>query len=597
MKNLSLILALALAPFAFAQTTPPTATTLTYSVAPLDQAVILASTSGLAAGNVIYIDRETMAVVSVSGTTVRVNRGIAGTLTAHLAATTAYYGARTRFLSADPVGSCSAVSGVYVNPGSGNTWSCTSGAWAQQNGGGSSGSTGLADPGSNGIVKRTAPNVTGLITFSDIVALFSGCTGTEYLGVDGGCHTASGSGNAGQYAAVTYSATPTLTCTSNTANFFSIVLTGNVTSTTLSGCSSGATIFAKVTQDATGNRTFVWPANFLGAGIVDGTPSSSSIQSFAFDGTNAVAMAPMAVIGGAAGLVIPGSSSGSTALSAPATGTYGQNLPASNGTMGIFPTTPTNGDCLNASVSGGVITLADSLQPCFTASASSLGSVVYGTAGGTAQAQTVTLSPAVTSLAPGLRVCWIPSAANTATAPTLAVNSLTATTVIKAGRGGFPLGPGDLSTTGVACAMYDGTAFELQTAQSSTSVVRGNTAASVAASTTFYSPFNSFGQRASDSLAQEYEQRAGMAYGLALLTSGTQAGSGSLTVTLRKNGADCGTPAAVSVVIPASGAGGTVQDTTNICTWAPGDLMNLKTVNAATVNSLTVSGYTFLVTQ
>lgn len=87
----------------------------------------------------------------------------------------------------------------------------------------------------------------------------------------------------------------------------------------------------------------------------------------------------------------------------------------------------------------------------------------YAAGGGTAQAQTLTLSPAVTSLTNGLDVCWLPAAANTGSGPTLAVSGLTAKTIIKVG--GAALAANDLTTTAIACAIYDGTSFELQNPQ------------------------------------------------------------------------------------------------------------------------------------
>jgi hypothetical protein len=52
---------------------------------------------------------------------------------------------------------------------------------------------GLADPGSNGVVKRTALNVTAPATFADIVALWaSGACSSGYLKFDGTCSTPSG---------------------------------------------------------------------------------------------------------------------------------------------------------------------------------------------------------------------------------------------------------------------------------------------------------------------------------------------------------------------------------------------------------------------
>lgn len=87
----------------------------------------------------------------------------------------------------------------------------------------------------------------------------------------------------------------------------------------------------------------------------------------------------------------------------------------------------------------------------------------YAAGGGSANAQTVTLVPAVGSLTNGLKVCWKPIAANSTTTPTLAVNGLTAKTIVKVG--GAALVSNDLTTTAVACAIYDGTNFELQNPQ------------------------------------------------------------------------------------------------------------------------------------
>ncbi len=58
--------------------------------------------------------------------------------------------------------------------------------------------TGVADPGGNGIMKRTALNVTAPAVYTDVFALFSGCSGSQYPGFDGNCHTAgSGVGDPG----------------------------------------------------------------------------------------------------------------------------------------------------------------------------------------------------------------------------------------------------------------------------------------------------------------------------------------------------------------------------------------------------------------
>jgi hypothetical protein len=83
----------------------------------------------------------------------------------------------------------------------------------------------------------------------------------------------------------------------------------------------------------------------------------------------------------------------------------------------------------------------------------------YAAGGGTAQAQTVTLSPAATALTAGLTVRWKPTAANTASGPTLAVNGLTATSITKCGT--TALVANDLTTANIATAVYDGTEFQL----------------------------------------------------------------------------------------------------------------------------------------
>jgi hypothetical protein len=82
----------------------------------------------------------------------------------------------------------------------------------------------------------------------------------------------------------------------------------------------------------------------------------------------------------------------------------------------------------------------------------------YAAGGGTANAQTVTLSPAATSLVAGLTVRWLPTAANT-TAATLAVSGLTAKSITKCGT--TALAANDLTTAAVAIATYDGTQYQL----------------------------------------------------------------------------------------------------------------------------------------
>ena len=134
--------------------------------------------------------------------------------------------------------------------------------------------------------------------------------------------------------------------------------------------------------------------------------------------------------------------------------------------------------------SAGVLGTNSSRQPV-AATAANVSSIYYIGGGGTAQAQTATLSPAVGSLTNGLVVNWLPLHANTGSGTTLAVNGLSAITIVK--TGGSAVAANDLTTTAIATAIYDGTNFELQNPQTSgsSSGTVGN--CSVADSVTYYS--------------------------------------------------------------------------------------------------------------
>lgn len=85
------------------------------------------------------------------------------------------------------------------------------------------------------------------------------------------------------------------------------------------------------------------------------------------------------------------------------------------------------------------------------------------TAGGTADAITGTLSPAIASYAAGLRVTATPGGANTVTGPTLNLNSLGTKTIKKRDTGGskVALAAGDYNASGPFDFEYDGTDFIL----------------------------------------------------------------------------------------------------------------------------------------
>lgn len=84
---------------------------------------------------------------------------------------------------------------------------------------------------------------------------------------------------------VTFSATPAFNAALGST--FIITLTGNVTSSTITGFSSGQTIIFIIKQDSTGGRTFVWPTSLKNPLTVgSATANQVCVQSFISDGTN-----------------------------------------------------------------------------------------------------------------------------------------------------------------------------------------------------------------------------------------------------------------------------------------------------------------------
>ncbi len=88
---------------------------------------------------------------------------------------------------------------------------------------------------------------------------------------------------------VTFSATPTFNF--NLGYIQKIVLTGNVTSSTVSNIVAGELYTFHIIQDSGGAHTFVWDPNVKGAMTVDGTGNIDNIQQFmSTDGTTLYAV-------------------------------------------------------------------------------------------------------------------------------------------------------------------------------------------------------------------------------------------------------------------------------------------------------------------
>ena len=84
---------------------------------------------------------------------------------------------------------------------------------------------------------------------------------------------------------VAFSSTPAFAF-GNGVNIFEMTLTGNVSSSSVSGATAGQIVNFIICQDSTGSRTFNWPSSFRGATTVGSTASKCSAQSFVFDGTS-----------------------------------------------------------------------------------------------------------------------------------------------------------------------------------------------------------------------------------------------------------------------------------------------------------------------
>lgn len=86
------------------------------------------------------------------------------------------------------------------------------------------------------------------------------------------------------------------------------------------------------------------------------------------------------------------------------------------------------------------------------------GSLCHGTVGGTANAITLTLTPAITAYAAGQKFSFIAGGTNT-TAVTINVNSVGAKSITK--NGTTALAAGDIASGAVCVVVYDGTQFQL----------------------------------------------------------------------------------------------------------------------------------------
>jgi hypothetical protein len=164
-----------------------------------------------------------------------------------------------------------------------------SGSWPNQTITSSGGGGGMADPGANGVMKRTALNTSAAATFADVVSLWSTCTG--FLKNDGTCAAAGvgtvtvvGAGNLGASALVTGGGTQTLQTPSLTSTLDS---SGNMNlpGALATGVGSGVGGSLGVTQGTApsivaNTVSFVAPTSVTGYNFVLPSAAASGIPHF-----------------------------------------------------------------------------------------------------------------------------------------------------------------------------------------------------------------------------------------------------------------------------------------------------------------------------
>lgn len=114
----------------------------------------------------------------------------------------------------------------------------------------------------------------------------TGTAGTSIVGtgaIGAGSWTADSPITAPQFTtvpeSVSFTATPTFSAVTGLSR---MILTGNVTSSTLAAGTDGAQKTFQLCQDSTGSRTFVWPTNVKGAMTISGIASTCSLQTFTY---------------------------------------------------------------------------------------------------------------------------------------------------------------------------------------------------------------------------------------------------------------------------------------------------------------------------
>jgi hypothetical protein len=147
-------------------------------------------------------------------------------------------------------------------------------------------------------------------------------------------------------------------------------------------------------------------------------------------------------------------------------------LAFSSSKLGCAAATPSVIGCVTVPLSANLLASNGTPVP-IVATETNVNAVGYAAGGGTANAQTVTLAPAITSYTNGLTVYWLAAASNTTTA-TLNVNGLGAINIMKV-PALASLVANDIRINNISWAIYDGTEFVLQNPQTNISLTTGVT--------------------------------------------------------------------------------------------------------------------------
>ena len=180
---------------------------------------------------------------------------------------------------------------------------------------------------------------------------------------------------------VAFTATPTFDA--GTTENWKMTLTGNVTSSTLTGAEAGMFLKWEICQDNVGSHTFVWPSQLQNPITITATANACTTEIFYYDGTNGLIPVTTTSGGGGSGTVNAGTVgqiaqySASTTVSSDAKlddGNTNANGLTYSGTAGIFAQTYSatgtgamtlsgkEGTCSGAAATFDVICVGDSIS-------------------------------------------------------------------------------------------------------------------------------------------------------------------------------------------------------------------------------------------